>query len=310
MEIFVTGASGYIGRHVVPVLRAAGLDVAALARSDEAESKARAMGATPVRGDLANPSGWVRRASQSAAVVHIGMDWKADMAAVENSVTDALIDVLAGTDKPLIYTSGVWVMGSTGDRLGGEMWPLKPPPLVAWRPAVERKVQDARERKVCGVVIRPAMVFGNGGGRDERMIAQGRAEGVIRVPGDGSNRWSFVHVEDLADLYLLALERASAGELYIAADGPAVKVSDLASACAHAAGGARLEYLAPDAARSAFSPVADCLLLDQRIGSTKAGRQLGWKPSRPTILKSITGANHSAAGQASACGGLQSAPQE
>jgi nucleoside-diphosphate-sugar epimerase len=287
MEIFVTGATGYIGRHVVAALRAAGLDVAALARSEEAESKVRAMGATPVRGNLGHSSGWIGRAARSAAVVHTGMDWKADIAAVENSVTAALIEALAGTDKPLIYTSGVWVMGSTGDRLGGEMWPLKPPPMVAWRPAVERMVQEARERRVCGVVIRPAMVFGNGGGREERMMAQGRAEGVIRVPGSGANRWSFVHVEDLAELYLLALERAPAGELYIAADGPAVKVSELAAACAKAVGGVPVEYLPADAARSALGPVADCLLLDQRIGSTKAGRQLGWKPSRPSVLQSV-----------------------
>jgi nucleoside-diphosphate-sugar epimerase len=287
MEIFVTGATGYIGRHVVAVLRAAGLDVAALARSDAAESSVLAMGAAPVRGDLREPSSWAPRAAHSAAVVHIGMDWKSDIAAVENALIDALVGALAGTDKALLYTSGVWVMGSTGDRLGGEMWPLKPPPLVAWRPAVEKKVLDARERKVCGVVIRPAMVFGNGGGRDARMIAQGRTEGVIRVPGDGRNRWSFVHVEDLADLYFLALERAPAGELYIAADGPAVRVGELAAACAKAAGDVPIEYLAPDAARSALGPVADCLLLDQCAGSTKAGRHLGWKPTRPGIMISL-----------------------
>jgi nucleoside-diphosphate-sugar epimerase len=121
------------------------------------------------------------------------------------------------------------------------------------------------------------------------MVEQAKRDGVVRVPGDGTNRKSYVPIEDLADLYVAALNHAPAGELYVAADGPAILTSEVAEAAAKAGGG-RVEYIPADQAREQMGPIAEAHLLDQRIGSTKAGRQLGWKPTRPGViayLKSI-----------------------
>jgi nucleoside-diphosphate-sugar epimerase len=75
------------------------------------------------------------------------------------------------------------------------MFPLRPPELVAWRPAVEKPVQDATERKICGIVIRPSVVYGRGGGKVAKLLRR-----QLPLIGTGDNHWSFVHVDDLADL--------------------------------------------------------------------------------------------------------------
>jgi nucleoside-diphosphate-sugar epimerase len=287
MEIFVTGASGYIGRAVSGTLKAAGYEVLGLVRSAEAAAKLAA-GVKPVSGDLASLDVLRDVARSAEATIHCGMQWGPDAGAADRAAVEAMLSALEGTDKPLLYTSGVWVMGDTKGRVAGEMFPLNPPPLVAWRPAVERLVQDARERKVCGVVIRPAMVYGNGGGMAHAMAEQAKQSGVIEVAGDGENHWSFVHVGDLASLYRLAMEKARAGSLYLAAHGNAVTVKSVAAAAAKAAGReVRIEYLPIEKAREKWGPLADCLVLDQRVLSTKAARELGWKPAANGVLQDL-----------------------
>ena len=275
-SVFVTGATGYIGGVVCEKLLAAGHDVSGLARSDAAARKLVDAGVRPHRGDLADADSLAAGCGSAEGVVHAAADRGPEFGARDRAAVETMIGALAGSDKPLVYTSGTWVMGSTGGRVAGEMFPLKPPPAVAWRPAVERLVLDSTERKVCGVVIRPAMVFGRGGGTAGRLSRH-----EVPIAGDGENHWSFVHVDDLADLFVLAIESAPAGSLYVAADGPSVKARDVAAAAGVTT------FLTMDLAREKFGPVADCLVLDQRIGSTRAGRELGWKPSRPSVLDEI-----------------------
>jgi len=187
-----------------------------------------------------------------------------------------LIDSFAGTGKPLIYVSTTWVMGGTGGRTAGEMFPCKPPAVAAGHLAVERIVRDAAARRVRGVVVRAAMPWGRGGG-----LIAALASGAMPVIGGGAHHWSFVHVDDLATLCLLALERAEPGSLYLAAHGTPRPVKDVALALG-ATASATVEE-----ARKRFGPVADALILDQKIGSTKAHRELGWLPEHQGILEAI-----------------------
>jgi nucleoside-diphosphate-sugar epimerase len=289
MKIFVTGASGYIGRHVVEALVRVGREVTGLARSSESATHMEALGAQVCRGDLTDPAAWVPGTRDFDAVIHIALAG----AAADRVLVPMLIDAMAGSGstagKPFLYTSGVWVMGNTGDRVAGESWPLyKAPAISAWRKEIEQLMLDARERNVRSVILRPATVYGGGTGSADgvvgRMVDQGRKDGVIRVPGDGTNHKSYVHCEDLADLYLAALQHSPAGELYVAADGPAIPTSQVAEAAAKVSG-ASIEYIPADVARKQMGPIAEAHMLDQKIGSTKAGRLLGWKPSRPGVLK-------------------------
>ena len=130
----------------------------------------------------------------------------------------------AGT--PLVFTSGVWVYGSAppGEVLDEDSEP-DPVRIYAWRPALEREVLDAG-----GIVIRPGMVYGRGGGPMNQFAEMADEHGVPRHVGDGRNHWSIVHVDDLADLYRILVEDAPAGTLVNGITGDPVEVRDLAAA--------------------------------------------------------------------------------
>src|SRR5687768_17022052 len=277
-RIFVTGATGYLGTAAVANLLKRDFEIVGLARSEESARKLESTGASARRGNLSDPDTLIHACREADGVVHIGMQWGPDAGEIDARAVAAMLDALAGSGKTFLYTSGVWVMGSTGGRLAGEMFPLKPPPALAWRPRVERMVQDAVERKIRSIVLRPAMVYGHGGGALGRVAA-----GTLPVIGDGENHWSFVHVDDLGVLYVDALERAPAGELYIAAAGQPVKWRDLAAAAGNTS------RISIDEARQSIGPLAHCYILDQKIGSTKAGRQLGWVPKGPSPMQVLQG---------------------
>lgn len=191
-----------------------------------------------------------------------------------------LIDTFAGTGKPLVYVSTTWTMGDTHGRTAGEMFVCKPTPFAAGHLAVERMVRDAADREVRGVVLRAAIPYGRGGG-----LVAALASGEFPVIGAGTNHWSFAHLDDLAALCLLALDRAAAGSLYVVAHGLPRPVKEVA----HALG--RCSTASLSEARERFGPLADALALDQKIGSTKAHRELGWMPERPGILEAIRSGN-------------------
>lgn len=210
-------------------------------------------------------------ASACGAVIHCS---EPDAARDPELVREALAR-LAGTGKPFVYTSTAWVIGSTRGRLAGEAFPLRPPPEFAWLPAVERELFDTTVRGLRGIVIRPAVIYGGASGVVERL-----ASGAVPLsPEAAASQHSFIHLADLAELYILAIESAAAGSLYVAADGPSLAWGDLALRLGNAV---RRTTIAD--ARAEIGPLADWMTLDQRIGSTRAGRELGWKPSRPTVV--------------------------
>lgn len=242
-------------------LKAAGHGVIAIARTPEKAALLESRGYRARAGNIRDAAGVAAMAREVGAVIHAAAEWGSDIPSIDNT----LVDALAVTGTRLIYTSGVWVHGDTKGRIAGEMSALDPVALVAWRPAVERKVMDAG-----GIVIRPAMVYGRGGGSIGDFAKHARETGVVRVIGTGENHWTFVHVEDLADLYIRALERAPAGEVYLGAAGVPMKARDVASALG------KVEFWPVDEARHTLGPKADALAADIKVGSTKAGRQLGW----------------------------------
>src|SRR5205823_8943417 len=121
----------------------------------------------------------------------------------DTEAVTAMLDALKGSGKPFVYTSGVWVLGNTGYQTVDESAALNPPRIVAWRPAAEQRVLDAAKQGVRGIVIRPAIVYGRGGGIPAMLVQAANQSGAAWYVGDGQNRWPVVHVEDLADLYLL-----------------------------------------------------------------------------------------------------------
>lgn len=288
MLVFLTGATGYIGSATARALQEAGHQVTGLARTADAAAKLRAAGIEPVEGDLRNPDSLAGPSCAAQAVIHTAMAWGPQSGALDESAVRVMLDALAGSGKPFLYTSGTWVMGDTRGRVVGEMYPLRPPALVAWRPAVEKLTLDAAHRGVKAAVIRPPRVHGRGGGPVAEMVKQAREKGVVRYVGTGLNYWSFVHIDALAELYRLAIEQEPVGEVLLASDGPAFQVKTIAEAAAWAGGAqGRTESWPLEEARAVMGPLADALVMDQRIMSTKAGRMLGWDVRRPNVLEDL-----------------------
>jgi nucleoside-diphosphate-sugar epimerase len=285
MRVMLTGATGYIGSAVADALRGAGHDVAGLARSEPAADRLTAMGVRPVRGDFADPAS-VREAARAAeAVISTA---STNDGATDSAAVAAILDGLRGSGRPFLYTSGIWSYGDTGGRVVTEAGPATPAAYVAWRSGVEAAVLQAGGEGVRTVVIQPAVVYGRGGGLPARFVRSARKDGAAKFVGTGENRWPLVHVEDLAELYVRALERAPAGTLLIAAAGPSVRVGDIARAASEAAGAGGKVVAWPLAdARQVLGIYADALALDQQVSSRRAEELLGWTPFRPGILDEL-----------------------
>lgn len=278
-NVFLTGATGYIGSAIVDALLAGGYGVRGLARSDQAARSLTAKGITVVAGDLNTPANLAKAASESDGVIHAGTtnDGRIDRAAVE-----AMLNALRGSNKLFVYTSGIWVLGDTAGKIADESWPVNPAALVAWRPAMEQSVIAAAGTGLRTVVIRPGIVYGRGGGIPGEFVKSGRESGVVRYVGTGENRWPVVHADDLADLYVRAFAQASAGELFHAADGSAFPVREIAEAA-----GRKAESWPIDDARKTLGAYADALVLDQLVSSEKAKRTLGWEPKAISIVEEL-----------------------
>jgi nucleoside-diphosphate-sugar epimerase len=179
------------------------------------------------------------------------------------------------------------VYGDRGDAVVDEDAPLKPIPIVAWRPAHEERVLAARQRGIRAIVIRPALVYGDGGGIIGGLVAAAKA-GPLKVAGSGTNRWSTVRVDALAELYASAVEQPAAAGIYNGAHGAAVPYVEIARAASRAAGSdATIEHLTPENARATMGPFAEALMMDLQVSAEKARRELGWNPHRPTVLEEL-----------------------
>ncbi|MGY1809311.1 NAD-dependent epimerase/dehydratase family protein [Blastococcus sp. SYSU D00669] len=290
MRVLVLGATGYIGSVVTEHLAAGGHRVVALRRPD---APPRQLGhvAETRWGDVTVPDSLAEAVTDDIdAVVDVAVP--TGTAAVDAAANSALLAPLHGTGRPFLYTSGIWVLGPAGALPADEDSPTAPIELVRDRPAIERQVLAAAERGVRAVVLRPAIVHGRGSGIPALLVELARRYGGGRFVG-GPGRWPMVHVDDLADLYVRALERGVAGSVIHAVAEEAVPVVDLAAAAARAAGVAGpVEAWPIDAARAELgSSFADALALDQVVSGARA-RRLGWRPRAVSAAEDLAAGSY------------------
>lgn len=288
MRVFMTGATGYIGRAVARELRSRGHDVVAIARTESSIEALQRHGIHPVLGDMESTDVLQEMVRDADAVIHCGFSAGPNGRELEARALDVMLDAISSDHQAFVYTSGIWVYGSRGDAVIDENALLAPTPLVAWRPAHERRVLGAAAHHLRTIVIRPAMVYGDGGGMIGSMVEDAR-KATLRIVGDGTNRWSTVRVDALAQLYVLALERAERGSIYNASAGAPTPYIEIARAAARAAGGDGTIDLWPiDEARAAMGAFADALAVDLTVTSDRANRELGWDPHRPSVLEELS----------------------
>lgn len=216
MQIFITGGSGYIGRSTIGALTGHGIAVTALARSEHAARVVSDLGATPVAGALTDTDVLREAARAADGVIHLGVDYAEGTADVDRAAAEALQDGVGS--GPYVHTGGVWVYGDT-DGVVDEGAPLSPPRITAWRLENEKRVLARAATGERPVVVMPGLVYGRSGGLAQSFFVEpGRTAGAVPCIGDGSNHWALVHVDDIAELYVLALN-APAGSVYAGVGG-------------------------------------------------------------------------------------------
>lgn len=291
MRIFLTGATGYIGRAVLEALLRGGHDVTALVRNNEKAARVASRGARPVVGDLGEPESYRASAEAQDGYIHTAFDGRSgrgpaiDRAALETILAAARRPRTAESSAParrfVIFTSGIWVVGRAPEPVGEDA-PLNPVPHVAWRPEHERLVLDADSDHLRTAVVRPGIVYGGGHGIVGDVF-KAATNGLVRVVGDGNNHWPLVYDRDLADLYARLSVHADASGVFHANDEGDERVNDIVSAIApYLPVRPDVRHVPLDEARAKMGAYAEALALDQRVRSPRA-RSLGWAPSLHSV---------------------------
>jgi nucleoside-diphosphate-sugar epimerase len=280
MRVFVTGATGYIGFAVSEALARAGHHVLGWVRSKEKALKVAAAEVEPVLGSIEDTA--LRQAALSCgAIVHCAMDSSKKRLQMDRSLVETLIGIAreAGAPRRLLYTSGVWLYGDTGDGVVDETSLLDPMEVVAGRELTEKMVLEANRGDLRTIVVRPGCVYGGPGGMTGDWFESAMKEGAARIVGDGSFRWSMIHLHDLADLYVRAVESPWGGEIFNASDRSRFTIHECARAASFAAdAGGKVATVPLDEAMKTMGPYARCLIVNQHVDSSKAVRMLGWQP--------------------------------
>jgi nucleoside-diphosphate-sugar epimerase len=281
MKVLLLGGTGSIGTAVLLALRLRGHAVLALARSARAQQAVAALGAQALPGDLRQPEAWIAALDGVDAVIHAAGDFEADAAAVGARLLAAVLGRLATPARAVpasyLHTGGCWLYGATGDRIATEDTPLQPPAAWAWSAAQIDQVRRAPGLR--GLVIHPAMVYERDGGVLAMFRDDLQTGGRIRVYGSEAVRWPMVHRADIGALYVLALERGTAGACYNGAAVDSVPVGALARAMARRAGKEPAPLVRPVAeAVARWGDWARGYALDQRMSGERTGRELGWQP--------------------------------
>ncbi len=284
MRIFVTGATGYIGSAVVRELVDAEHRVMGLTRLAEKADYLRELGAEPVVGDLRDTDSYHDALMTADALVHLAAEHSDARVEVDRAAVDAMLGAAdEGPARIMVYTSGCFVLGETGDEPAHEDASTEgAPELVAWRVGHEDRVLDAGSDDLTTSVIRPGMVYGGKDGSFARFFATAEGDGAAEFVGDGANRWSPVYRGDVARLYRMVIEEQGRGIFHCAE--PAERVGDLAMAASRAAGaGGDTQRLRVEEARQEMGAFADALTMDQVVGCRRA-EAFGWAPAHPPFI--------------------------
>lgn len=293
MNVFITGAAGYIGGSVAVTLIKAGHKVAGLVRSEARAREVEPFGIEPVIGDLDNSEVLKRAADAADAVINIANSDNRD-------VVDVFLNTMQGSSKTFVQSSGTSIVADLADgeypgKIYEETTPVDPLPLRAGRVALNDAVLAASNEKLRTMVICPSLIYGIGLGASADsmqvpwMIDLAKKHGVGRHIGPGENIWSNVHINDLVDLYLRAVEKAPGGAFYYAENGEN-SMRELAEAVSRMLGyGGRTQSMSVEDAVAEWGEGGARYTMgsNSRVRAVRARQELGWSPSALSLLDEV-----------------------
>jgi nucleoside-diphosphate-sugar epimerase len=293
--VFLTGATGFIGSHVIPELLGRGHDVLGLTRSDAGAQQLEAAGAAVHRGDLEQPETLASGVAAADAVIHCAFDHDFQNF-VENTKKDgrniaAMGAALEGTNKPILITSGIGIGTPRGG--GPATEDVLNPHHANPRIVTELAAAALIARRIDVRTIRLPQVHDRAkAGLITPLIAEARRAGAIAYLGEGKACWAAAHISDVARLYVLALERGEPGARYHASVEEGVDARTIAEAIGQGTGLPVRSIAAGDIKRyfGWMAPFAD---LDMTASSVWTQARLGWKPNGPDLLTDLAATDYS-----------------
>jgi len=293
VRVFVTGATGYVGSAVVRELLDSGHQVLGLARSDASAAALTAAGAEAHRGDLHDLDSLRGAAAAADGVIHAAFNnisettdfaaaCEADLRAVH-----ALGETLAGSDRPLVVTSGTGLTAQ--GRVATEEDEPDPASPAALRAPSEAATLSFAARGVRASIVRLAASVHSEGdehGFVASLIAIARAKGVAAYVDGDSPRWPAVHRLDAARLYRLALESAPAGTRLHGVDDEGVPLREIAEVIGRHVGVPVVPVPRAQAGEH-FGWLAGFVSADIPASSALTRKLLDWQPTQPGLVADL-----------------------
>jgi nucleoside-diphosphate-sugar epimerase len=284
MKVALTGATGFIGSHILIELRDHGHEVIALVRDDSQADAVASRGATPAVVDLYDRPAVTKLLNDADGAIHTASPGDATSADLDSAVVDAVLDAFADSGRPYLQISGLWVYGPNSSI--DETSPFNAPALVAWKEPIERRVLNAPGLR--GVVVVSGTAYGDGGGGIPGLVLSSPRDqaGNLIMLGTGQQHWATVHVSDLASFFRRALESDAARGYYVVGNGLTPTVAELTEAAAVAVGAPGAVPGSDEEAKARLGDYfAEVLLLDQGTSASKARTELDWSPTRPGLVE-------------------------
>ena len=297
MRVFLTGATGFIGSHIIPELLGAGHKVLGLTRS---ETGARALveaGAEPYHGTIDDPESLRAGAAGADAVIHTAFDHNfanfVENCEKDRRVIRVLGDALKGSDKPLVITSGTGMGAMTHGQMATE--DVFNADIGHPRVASELAGAEMSAAGVKVIVVRlPQVHDPRRQGLISPLIDLARQKGVSAYVGEGQNRFSAAHVLDVARLYQLAVEQGRAGERFNAVGEEGVAARDIATVIGEGLG-VPVVSVAPDKVAEHFGWLGMFAGLDLLASSAWTRERLHWYPQGPGLIADLQKMDYKAA---------------
>ncbi|UKS29594.1 SDR family oxidoreductase [Paenibacillus sp. HWE-109] len=300
MNVFVTGATGWIGSATVDELLKTGHKVVGLVRSDASAASLEAKGAKVLRGDLDDLDSLRRGAAEADAVVHLANKHDfanpAESDRTERVAVETIAEALVGTNRPFMVATGM-----SGLFQGRPILETDPSPDVgtdSHRGGAENLALDYVGRGVRTIIIRFAPTVHGAGdwGFVNFLMSAARKHGVSGYIDDGSHAWSAVHRSDAAKLIRLGIEKAPAGSRLHAVAEETISTRAIAEAIGRSLD-IPVATIAPEDAVAHFGFVGRFFKLSMNGSSERTRELLAWTPVGPTLIDDILAGAYKKAGQ-------------